>query len=398
MQRIMSTHHSRGIPLGPLIVIAIVFTFLVLGALGTFFVWLQFGQLRVELSQSQVFGVVRNTVTAGAALGLGATLALTYRKQKTTERAQETAAGNLEVTQISLGDTKEENLRSRYVTAVDLLSKESITSALAGVSSLIELADDWGKAGNPAAVSSIIRLLSLEARRAGMQGGGSYYNSLHEEIVKRLQERGEGSNQWREGRHELRVEPFEVLFDMTEEHLVIEGLQVSGGGQLSIYGETSVFTAHLKGIHLNDGAFRMSKIETNILEMYVENCQFLKGSLAFDSSFKRDVEEFNFKNCIFGGIDFDFICLITEPPVTFENCVFLDDCRIGKWHFHPSKAFFVDCEFKSSETIPQVWDFDDKYSFRNVTVEGGFYMNSHILFADNELKFGPHWAYDEIQP
>ncbi|WOC60441.1 hypothetical protein RI444_18320 [Paenarthrobacter sp. AT5] len=140
-----------------------------MGILACFFAWLQVGtifvaDLEMRPNQEDLFGVIRNAITAGAALGVGMTLVLSYRRQKTLEenqattaeallvssKAQQTAAAaldlsnsqhQLEVDRRAYDQIKD--LRERYAAAAAQLGSESATVRMAGVYVMATLADEW---------------------------------------------------------------------------------------------------------------------------------------------------------------------------------------------------------------------------------------------------------------
>jgi hypothetical protein len=142
---------------------------LTLALLAGVFAWLQAGTIFVadlekRPDQDLLFGVVRNAVTAGAALGLGITLVLSYRRQKTLEENQTTTAKALLVSSLAqqtaaraldLGNRQHQlevdrrsydqikDLRERYAAAAGQLGNESATVRMAGVYVMATLADEW---------------------------------------------------------------------------------------------------------------------------------------------------------------------------------------------------------------------------------------------------------------
>lgn len=110
-----------------------------------------------HLSQDTLFDVGRNAVTLAAALGVGVTLFFSYRKQQTAEHGQELAITAQELAmesqriatktlQLSLDKhdlEKVGDLRARYSRSAEQLGSDKSAVQLAGLHSLVSLADDW---------------------------------------------------------------------------------------------------------------------------------------------------------------------------------------------------------------------------------------------------------------
>ncbi|WP_377651183.1 hypothetical protein [Paenarthrobacter sp. YIM B13468] len=125
------------------------------------------------LSQNEMFEVLRNAITFVAALGVGVTLFLSYRKQRATERqlvltqeANENAAEMLKVASASLQATLEQHsvdyedrLRSRYSTAAQQIGDANASLAAAGVIAMAAVADEWHKLGRKRDRDDCIRML-----------------------------------------------------------------------------------------------------------------------------------------------------------------------------------------------------------------------------------------------
>ena len=156
-------------PLWLLALFGLLASVLTLVLLTAAFAWLQLGtifvkDLETRPDQDLLFGILRNAVTAGAALGVGMTLVLSYRRQKTLEenqtttakallissKAQETASEALELSnkqhQLEIDRRAYDqikDLRERYEAAASQLGNESATVRMAGVYVMATLADEW---------------------------------------------------------------------------------------------------------------------------------------------------------------------------------------------------------------------------------------------------------------
>lgn len=102
------------------------------------------------LNGSEQFEVIRNAVTTAAALGVGVTLFLSYRRQRTAEATQRLTADALALSnrqhELEVSRRAEDRvraLRERYASAAEQLGSDQLAVAIAGVHILESLADEW---------------------------------------------------------------------------------------------------------------------------------------------------------------------------------------------------------------------------------------------------------------
>ena len=123
------------------------------------------------LESDSMFAVVRNTVTAAAALGLGVTIVLSYRRQRVAEQtltytaetqrlavqAQELAADRLDRESL-------DTLRTRYLEIATLLNSGGDLNRITALHALESLTLSWRQFGNDMEASAAVGLLLSTAR------------------------------------------------------------------------------------------------------------------------------------------------------------------------------------------------------------------------------------------
>lgn len=118
------------------------------------------------LSQEEMFLVIRNAITFIAALGVGVTLFLSYRKQRVSEQqltvalqANMNAIKALELTGDQHKTDYEDKLRARYSTAAQQIGDTNASLAAAGIISMAAVADEWQKLKRTSDRDDCIRMI-----------------------------------------------------------------------------------------------------------------------------------------------------------------------------------------------------------------------------------------------
>lgn len=129
--------------------------------------------LQAKLSTAEVGQVVQASVTSAAALGLGVTLLLSFRRQRTAEETQRTADANhaatlalLKLQQDQHGDARIAALRERHTQASEQLGSPAAAVQLAGVHSMASIIDAWHIEGYAQDVQAGINVLTGYRRMA----------------------------------------------------------------------------------------------------------------------------------------------------------------------------------------------------------------------------------------
>ncbi len=133
-----------------------------------------------RMTPDDTFGVIRNAVTAAAALGVGVTLFFSYRRQQTAERtltytaktqrlaveAQSLAAERLERESL-------DTLRKRYLEIATLLNSETDLNRITALHALESLIISWRQFKNDREASACLGLL-LSTMRLSRESDTSY--------------------------------------------------------------------------------------------------------------------------------------------------------------------------------------------------------------------------------
>ncbi|WP_285320670.1 hypothetical protein [Pseudarthrobacter sp. lyk4-40-TYG-27] len=310
------------------------------------------------LNQDEQFGVIRNAVTAAAALGIGVTLVLSYRRQRTAERnqetvtntqrtaaeAQKTAAEALALStrqhELELERRKDafvSELRSRYSTAAEQLGASSVAVQLAGVYAMATLADEWSEQGSRSDRQTCIELLT------------GYYRMLDEEV----QTRGEDLSR------PIRTAIWESLSERFHEDsghggpwaqasLTLSGTRLTGrkisGIDVDAYfdfSHCSTDEARFDIINtaVHSGGLKFVGLRAELVEF--RDCSFLGGTL--DMTFTSASKGIRFIGCEFSGSHIILDYAAADANVEFVNCVFTDMPQPLRRLFSAKKLKFVDC-------------------------------------------------------
>lgn len=174
---------QKGIPLPGLVVLGLLASLAVIVLLGWYFAeqeylrgcapscqsWAIFPPLNSE----DMFAVIRNTVTAAAALGLGVTIVLSYRRQRV---AEETLTYTAETQRLAVkAQTMEskrmdretlDTLRKRYLDIATLLNTKGDLNRITALHALESLTISWRQFENNREASASLGLLLSTARLA----------------------------------------------------------------------------------------------------------------------------------------------------------------------------------------------------------------------------------------
>lgn len=258
-----TTTSRRQRPLGLLALFGLLTSVLTLVLLTAAFAWLQLGtifvnDLETRPDQDLLFGILRNAVTAGAALGVGMTLVLSYRRQKTLEenqtttanallvssKAQETASEALELSnkqhQLEVDRRTYDqikDLRERYAAAASQLGNESATVRMAGVYVMATLADEWHRQDHD------------DQRQACIDVLCSYYRAEPKDEDRRDQDWPVKEAIWRSLMSRLRQDNAENRWSSTR--IDLRGLQQAPSQITGIKQDASL--VDLTGSHFGDG-------------------------------------------------------------------------------------------------------------------------------------------------
>lgn len=327
-----------------------------------------------RLSQNQLFDIIRNTVTAAAALGVGITLFFSYRRQQTAEetqrigaeaqrtaaKAQETAASALELSnkQHSLDQQRRHDaitsgLRDRYSKAAEQLGSGHMAVRLAGVYSLAALADDWAENGNEDERQVCIDLLC------------AYFRSHSDETAATRKELVDATVQVVQGRitnpADQRKNWCSTRINLVRPGLlpVLGPVRLEGAGVLTIQ-EALVVRRRIRGVYINGGQFKIQKLRgvrrlLGIVDGYVKGGGRIEVTLQDRSEElpKQQVQP----TIVFQGLLVEqgtIQVAASGAHVMFTRCIFEDgavlelDASRAHENDHRGKVTFNNCTFKTN--------------------------------------------------
>ncbi|WMY80004.1 hypothetical protein [Citricoccus sp. I39-566] len=349
------------------------------------------------LSQDEMFAVIRNAVTAVAALGVGVTLFLSYRRQHVAERtlqlsaqAQRQAADTLnlsaktyDLTQKQHAAEYQNQLRNRYSTAAQQIGEDNTSLVIAGCISMATVADEWHRLERPADRNDCIRML-IAALPEGSWADKDV--QLKRTTIQAIfQERMSGSTaeraNWSDARLDFGTSP--ATFGKIVGWNIL-GTTKIGSKQLALGSESSVIQS--------------TRVASGVLEVAVD--RFDGAAEDFDRNFDPLVDlRFEMLDLINAHllVEFPFSPPETRPSkVVFRNSSFQDSTICFDEPNTPglSRHFVFDgCAFQGSRIrIPQEGS-NYRFSFEGCTFEsrpffaGDSYGSSAVIELDDKNKF-----------
>jgi hypothetical protein len=388
-----------GVPLIVLILVGLGLSGAALVALGAFFSWVSLGtaypwELDPPPSQEAQFGIVRNAVTAGAALGLGITLLLSYRRQKTNEQSQDIAARALQVSasaqetaaEALLLANKQHNLdverrhddairelHSRYGRCAEQLAHAEVAVRLAGVYATAALADDWDyhqdQDQRQASLDLLCAYYRIPAKDVDRQDLDSpVREAIWSTIVSRLAFDCLESKRWSSLRLDFRqlqnAPSFLSNLLLQDTHLDFSRSNFSR--ELTIYKcQMRSGTLDLVGISSPAYTVKFSDFQLSGGKVVADFDNESPGKTLTFSSCKLDggqivievrAQQVQFVNCVFSGTQLDFSMAWSLQRVEFVDCDF--HAEVG-WQSRPDSSddlkdvdlFVEGCSFKEGVPI-----------------------------------------------
>jgi len=283
---------------------------------GSFWPW----DLQQPLQTTELQQVVQSAVTSAAALGLGVTLYLSFRRQKSTDDSYATTLELLRLQQDQHRSDRITKLRDRYVSAADQFGSDSRPIRLAGIYSLASLADDWSEDQNVKERQVCIDLLTSYLALGSDDGDttetrGPEWETIWSTIFERavLERKNPG---WPGANVRIRNVKLQNY---------LAGLRFDFGA-LS-------FSGSPVGLMVFDGChFELSDVtfDSHLADGRLEfrNCRFSGGKLSmnwhreFDAKVKSERLEVEFFNCSFEGTILQIDGDVTDGGYSFNHCHF----------------------------------------------------------------------------
>lgn len=284
--------------------------------------------LEQPLTARELQQVVQSAVTTAAALGLGVTLYLSFRRQKTTDEGHLTTLELLRLQQDQHRSDSITKLRDRYVSAADQLGSESRPIRLAGIYALASLADDWNEERNVKERQVCIDLLTS-------------YLALGANDTDTVESRGP---EW------------ETIWSTIFDRAVLERNNPGWPGA-----DVRIRNVRLKnrlvGLRFDYGSLSFSGSPISAMEF--DGCDFQAAEVIFDSYDQGGV--LSFRNCRFSGGSINFQWEAAENgPGAFEDL----------------KVLFFNCNFEGTQVL------------LNGSVDMGGYWFAHCRFNEKSPSFG----------
>ncbi len=311
-----------------------------------------------RLTQAQLFEIIRNAVTAGAALGVGITLFFSYRRQQTAEKtqiisaeAQRTAAqaqaiaakalklGNKQhrLDQDRRRDGITSELRTRYSRAAEQLGSDKHSVQIAGIYAMATLADDWMKESNTTdrqtCIDTLLGFYRMNNRSSRSSESEIHYGDLIQTTVWQtistrfaLPE----SNPWYGANINasgLRAEP-----------PILKNLKFGAKLDLS-NGQWPESSIDFSDLTITSGRLDLNNCHARSLRFF--RCRLEGGTIDLDTFTAKD--RVVFQRCHFLGTSIDFDFILSTPNIEFINCTF--DAPLGDYDSYRfiNKVKFVDC-------------------------------------------------------
>jgi hypothetical protein len=371
--------------------------------LGAFFSWLSLGtpyawDLEPRPSQEAQFGIVRNAVTAGAALGLGVTLLLSYRRQRTNEQSQEIAARALRISataqetaaealqlankqhQLDVDRRHDDSVRelhTRYGRAAEQLAHGEVAVRLAGVHAVTALADDWyfhHEADQRQAcldlLCSYYRIPAKDTDRQDLDV--PVRETIWSSVISRLAADCPEPRSWSSSKFNFRqlqdaparladvlIRDGQLDFSGSNFPVGLNSLGsviLSGALDLSDirvdHGGVQFWGLRLAGGRLHAGFATNSPVQT----LKFKECEFDGGRLILNTG----LAQVDFIECIFDGSELDFRMAWSLTKAKFINCRFevdvmsqrLDDKEPAEW-LRGVELVVRDCSY--ADGIPELF-------------------------------------------
>ncbi|MHA7144206.1 hypothetical protein ACX80U_05750 [Arthrobacter sp. TmT3-37] len=307
-----------------------------------------FWRAEPRMNPDTFFGVIRNGVTAAAALGVGVTLFFSYRRQQTAERtllisaeaqrtAVETQKTGVQVQKTAAAAQALANknfklvarkhdlevvaaLRARYAEAASQIASDKVAVRLAGLHALGSLADEWKDRSDRDEQQLCIDLFCSVVRTEPvepLEGEKNFTSSPFLEagwqiLTTRMSSTVDERKSWKDMTIDLRRS---VIPDLEEWILENGELQMPG-----VLASPYVFSKlKLRGGILDLDGIRNAQGK-NVVAFF--SCQFTGGNL-FLNNLHPSVERVYFLRCIFDGGHLLMLNAFTDLKMDFEDCTFI---------------------------------------------------------------------------
>lgn len=354
-----------------------------------------------RLSQDKLFEIVRNAVTAAAALGVGITLFFSYRRQQTAEstqliaaRAQTIAANALQLStqQHTLEldrrtDQLVKDLRERFSKAAEHLGSEHLSLTIAAVHSLESLADEWHALGNDQERQNCVSLLCAFVRYRPSQKPRAVHDLIVETLLNRLKENLPQHSYW----------PLEIDLSYRAP-LGTHGLYIDGARvQLKGLRPTVDYDARYTNVKLVSGVVDFSDFNHDEGSLHVEDSLFEGGEAMFslDPDNERGGQGYiYFKRCQFRGSRVLVSYGSSNLNMVFEDCSFDAGAVLFATYAAPKSIRLVRCKVNTNAFA--VTKSYEGFAYANLEIDRETSFRSGVTkLGSRSSTIRPRWAWEK---
>lgn len=361
-----------------------VVVFLLFGSLFSFslrsdpFPW----NLQQKMSADDLSKVIQSALATTAGLGLGVTLFLSVRRQRTTEDAQATAEKNygetLNLVRLQVEQQRAAELtalRTRYKDAAEQMGSTAVPVQVAGVYAMAFLADEWEV---PARARE--RQMSIDVLTSSFASDyddgirprphaqnpevDSFTRAIWKSIFQRTYSNNSSLQRWTGADVDLRRKNL---------------------ADINLPRSLSNRTFDFESLHFG---------ESTISSLVFNDCEFRQGKVSFEKV--QLIKELKFVRCTFSGGELDLsVCLGAKKAawsITFIQCNFSGTAiTINGVGTSDSGVFFHDCTFQPTAKglmgLPDCGSVDFH--------ECQFHDKEHILQALTPMRGKPSFSREK---
>lgn len=331
------------------------------------------------LSTAELKEVIQSSVTLAAALGIGVTLFLSYRRQKTNEETQQTTAEVLNLQREQHENQVVTTLRDRYSKAAEQIASEDAAVRLAGVYALAGLADDWHRRDFSRDRQTCVSLLCAYYRMKSLElpdpsvpmkvSEMQVQDAVIESISNRMRSDTDPEGRWTSTKFDFRSATIRVAR--------FAGCVFATNSW--DFSRATLGGVYFTGCVFESDQFNFASAESGVWNVRFDQCVFKGGQIGLGLELSGDLW---FQNCRFEGTDFDLSWLRLEGG----NIVFID-CEFSSGSFDMSHSSllkgqvnFNRCKFGPGVFLPHA---ELSGSGTTSKVVNSTFDDDAVRFADN---------------
>jgi hypothetical protein len=296
------------------------------------------------LTTEEQFGVLRNAVTAAAALGVGVTLLLTYRRQRATEANLTITNSLLELQQRQHEIQVVSDLRERYSLAAEQLGSDKLPLAIAGVHSIESLTDEWYEQKNDVERQNCVSLLT-EFLKLGKSSENvpDVRTLITRTILGRLRDGLAEGRYWALNISMAYQVPAEII------DLYVNGVTLDLRGLRAVdHGDYE--TGFMSKWRMVAGDVNLTDLNLDMGSLHFQESVFEGGTVTLHMDESRNHQgQINFRDCVFRATDFkNSYDSRDSVALTFTGCAFEGGTFSFPTYQRPKAVSFLDCRFEEN--------------------------------------------------